>query len=263
MGVRLLSPYRPLGHHYHHPFSLLPKCSVFCSDWNQTRHCQHLQAVNGRKGAGRPEGCTGSGGSGGSRVRLQRGQEQGAAPALVERLSPVTVVMEPVVGSHGDETAPCAAQRVEDLGGGIPPYLQEELWSEAGASLPLPIPPGHLPPTAHLGLQDLVPLWGQVVLDARGGSFQGHTTEEQDGQHHVGECGRKVHHLGVRGAPLDSSGLFPLHPSTCPLNHHRSSGPSYMPSSHPPHTHTKPRQGGRIFPWAQILEGGDLLSLKT
>lgn len=115
------------GHHYCHPFSLLPKCSLFCSDWNQTRHCQHLQAVSGREGAGGPAGCAGSGGSGGSRVRLQRGQEQGAAPALMERLSPVTVVVELVVGSHGDKAAPRAAQRVEDLGGGVPPDLQEEL----------------------------------------------------------------------------------------------------------------------------------------
>ena len=126
-GLEALSPYRPLGHHCRHPFSLLPKCSLFCNDGTQTQHCQDLQAVSGREGPGGPGGCTGSGGSGGSRVRLQRGQEQGAAPALAERLSPVTVVMEPVIGSHGDETAPRAAQRVEDLGGGIPPYLQEEL----------------------------------------------------------------------------------------------------------------------------------------
>ena len=59
--------------------------------------------MSGREGAGGPEGLTGSAGSGGSRVRLQRA-EQGAAPALAERLSAVTVVVELVVGSHGDET---------------------------------------------------------------------------------------------------------------------------------------------------------------
>ena len=106
--------------------------------------------MSGREGAGGPEG---------SRVRLQTGQEQGAAPVLAEGLSSVTVVIERVVRSQGDETAPHVTQRVEDLGEDVHPYLQEELRSEAGASLPLPVPPGHLAPTAHLGLQDLFPLW--------------------------------------------------------------------------------------------------------
>ena len=107
--------------------------------------------MSGREGAGGPAG---------SRVRLQTGQEQGAAPALAEGLSSVTVVIELVVRIQGDETAPRVAQRVEDLGGGVCPYLQEELRSEAGTSLPLPVPPAHLAPTAHLGLPDLFPLWG-------------------------------------------------------------------------------------------------------
>ena len=85
--------------------------------------------MSGREGAGGPAG---------SRVRLQTGQEQGAAPALAEGLSSVTVVIELVVRIQGDETVPRVAQRVEDLGGGVCPYLQEELRSEAGTSLPLP-----------------------------------------------------------------------------------------------------------------------------
>ena len=57
----------------------------------------------------------------------REGRSKGAALAPAGRLSPVTVVVELVVGSHGDKAAPRTAQRVEDLGGGIPPYLQEEL----------------------------------------------------------------------------------------------------------------------------------------
>jgi hypothetical protein len=72
------------------------------------------------------------------------------------------------------------------------------------------LPPAPLgsPSTSHLGLQDLVPLWGQIVHDTREGSFQGHSTDKQDGQHHVGESGREVHHLG-RESSMDKSAPFP------------------------------------------------------
>lgn len=89
---------------------------------------------------------------------------------------------------------------------------------------------------AHLGLQDLVPLGGQVVHDAGEGSFQGHTSDEQDGQHHVGKRGCEVHHLCARQALLGSSQLsfLPWAAPAWPLSHHRPSGPS-LPSMSPHH----------------------------
>lgn len=43
-----------------------------------------------------------------------------------------------------------------------------------------------------------MPLWGQVVLDAGDSSLQGDASDEQDGQHHVGERRCEVHHLERR-----------------------------------------------------------------
>lgn len=47
----------------------------------------------------------------------------------------------------------------------------------------------------YLGVQDLLPLWSQVVHNAVDGSFQGDAPDEEDGENQVRERGRKVHHL--------------------------------------------------------------------
>lgn len=91
-----MSPYRPLGITIVTPSLYHPEqCSLFCSDWNQTRHCQQLQAVSGREGAGRSQQAAldlvGLGEAGSEAA--ERGRNRGS-PALVERLSPVTVVVE-------------------------------------------------------------------------------------------------------------------------------------------------------------------------
>lgn len=78
--------------------------------------------MSGREGAGRPGGSTGSGGSGGFKVRLQKAGNEDS-PGAGGRVSPVAVVVELVVGSHSDEATPSAPQRIEDLGGSIPPHL--------------------------------------------------------------------------------------------------------------------------------------------
>lgn len=67
---------------------------------------------------------------------------------------------------------------------------------------------------SHLGLQNLVPLWGQVVHDTHEGSFQGHSTNEQNGQHHIGERGREVHHLRQDTGSMDSSRTLSNPPAT-------------------------------------------------
>lgn len=48
---------------------------------------------------------------------------------------------------------------------------------------------------AYLRVKDFLPLWGQVVLDAIDGSIQGDATDEQDGEDHVRESSREIHHL--------------------------------------------------------------------
>lgn len=48
---------------------------------------------------------------------------------------------------------------------------------------------------AYLRIEDLLPLWGQVVLDAVDGSIQGDAADEQDGEDHVRESSREIHHL--------------------------------------------------------------------
>lgn len=53
----------------------------------------------------------------------------------------------------------------------------------------------------YLCIKDLLPLWSQVVLDAVDGSIQSDTTDEQDGQNHIGECGCEVHHLDTHTHP--------------------------------------------------------------
>lgn len=47
----------------------------------------------------------------------------------------------------------------------------------------------------YLRIKDLLPLWGQVVLDAVDGSVQGDATDKQDGQNDIGERSCEVHHL--------------------------------------------------------------------
>lgn len=131
-------------------------------------------------------------------------QAGGAGGGLTH--SPVAVVVKFVVGCHGDEATPRTAQGVEDLRGRIPPHLQRTVSEPLQAAVRCARPGtfGDQPSTSHLGLQDLVPLWGQVVHDTREGSFQGHSTNKQNGQHHIGECGCEVHHLGqdrLRGFP--------------------------------------------------------------
>lgn len=50
-------------------------------------------------------------------------------------------------------------------------------------------------PVTYLCIEDFLPLWGQVVLDAVDSSIEGDTTDEQDGENHIGERGREIHHL--------------------------------------------------------------------
>lgn len=52
----------------------------------------------------------------------------------------------------------------------------------------------------YLGVQDLLPLWSQVVHDAIDGSFKSDAPDEEDGENDVGERGREVHHLEHTGA---------------------------------------------------------------
>lgn len=51
----------------------------------------------------------------------------------------------------------------------------------------------------YLGVQDLLPLWSQVVHDAIDGSFKSDAPDEEDGENDVGERGREVHHLEKQG----------------------------------------------------------------
>lgn len=66
----------------------------------------------------------------------------------------------------------------------------------------------------YLCIQDLLPLWRQVVHDAVDGPFQGDAADEQDGENHVRERGRKVHHLDTRRQPASDS----LVHNTCYIN---------------------------------------------
>lgn len=82
---------------------------------------------------------------------------------------------------------------------------------------------------SHLGLQNLVPLWGQVVHDTHEGSFQGHSTNEQNGQHHIGERGREVHHLRQDTGSMGSSRTLSNPPATSLTPATIDSGPSSSP----------------------------------
>lgn len=57
----------------------------------------------------------------------------------------------------------------------------------------------------YLCIQDLLPLWRQVVHDAVDGPFQGDAADEQDGENHVRERGRKVHHLDTQETAASDS----------------------------------------------------------
>lgn len=127
VGLRLLGPHRPGASRSPPFFSLLLSFSL-CSPLTQSR-----PRFPG------PQGCEWNGGPWRARrLRwiwgLWASEDQaaeragnGGQPQGWQGVSPVTVVVELVVGSHGDEASPRAAQRVEDLGGGIPPHLQRAM----------------------------------------------------------------------------------------------------------------------------------------
>ena len=52
----------------------------------------------------------------------------------------------------------------------------------------------------YLGIIQFLPLWCDEVEDAVEGSGERHSSDEQDDQHHVGKCGREIHHLSTEGA---------------------------------------------------------------
>lgn len=58
----------------------------------------------------------------------------------------------------------------------------------------------------YLGVQDLLPLWSQVVHDAVDGSFKGDAPDEEDGENDVRERGGEVHHLEHTGPAGQISG---------------------------------------------------------
>ena len=52
-------------------------------------------------------------------------------------------------------------------------------------------------PSVYLGSNESGEVWCQVKNDALFGARQGHSSEEQDYEHHVGEESGEVHHLST------------------------------------------------------------------
>lgn len=114
---------------------------------------------------------------------------------------PVAVIVELVVGGESDKTSPGGRQREEDLSGRVLPHLRHRrrrrrTWSDRQTdSRTGGQTDGQTVGLFHLCIVQLLPLWGDEVENAVKGTREGHSSDQEDDQHHVGEGGGEVNHL--------------------------------------------------------------------
>lgn len=112
---------------------------------------------------------------------------------------PVAVIVKLIVGRESDEASPSSRQREEDLSGCVFPHLIEEerkswRWRTNTGKL-FAVTGIKQARIRYLCVIELLPLWCDKVEDAVGGSREGHSSDQQDHQHHVGKCGCEINHL--------------------------------------------------------------------
>lgn len=106
---------------------------------------------------------------------------------------PVAVIVELIVWGESDEASPSSRQREEDLSGCVFPHLTEEALQVRKKQLLF-----HAfkqTSISYLCIVEFLPLWCDKVEDAVSGPREGHSSDQQDDQHHVGKCGCEIHHL--------------------------------------------------------------------
>lgn len=108
--------------------------------------------------------------------------------------------MELIVGGERDQASPRGRQREKDLSGRVFPHLTEET---------LHIRPRKenqtfegqlsentsLPRSLHLSIHQFLPLWCDEVEDTVSGPREGHASDQENHQNHVGKSGCEIHHL--------------------------------------------------------------------
>lgn len=113
---------------------------------------------------------------------------------------PVAVIVELIVGGERDQASPRGRQREKDLSGRVFPHLTEET---------LHIRPRKenqtfegqlsentsLPRSLHLSIHQFLPLWCDEVEDTVSGPREGHASDQENHQNHVGKSGCEIHHL--------------------------------------------------------------------
>ena len=91
--------------------------------------------------------------------------------------------MEVLVGGEGDQGPEGDAHRVEDLGRGVHPHLGDSRGDKTTIL------------TQHLGLEHLLPLGREEVLEAGVGAGQRAGADGEDEEQHQRQRGRHIHHL--------------------------------------------------------------------
>lgn len=128
---------------------------------------------------------------------------------------PVAVIVELIVGGESDEASPSSRQREEDLSGCVFPHLTKEEVAGKKKEKKRRDGTGRINGAKHivgwikpagvgyLCIVQLLPLWCDKIEDAVKGAGEGHSSDEQDDQHHVGKCGCEINHLSGEGTRED------------------------------------------------------------
>lgn len=117
---------------------------------------------------------------------------------------PVAVIVKLIVGGESDEASPSSRQREKDLSGCIFPHLTQKQGEELqvnnrkGQTVQKTSRLNQVSSARYLCIIQFLPFWCDKVEDAIKGTGQGHSSDQQDDQHHIGKCGCEINHLSKK-----------------------------------------------------------------